>query len=238
MTEARWQRVCDLFAAALECPDADRQEMLVRECAKDVELRDEVNRLLTQDAGASRDQFLAIPEHADDRPESGRTLTFGSARSTVCSACGYSTALGNPADVRELLCVRCGSSLDPFPEAGDPAIAWKKGSTLGRFELIETVGSGAFGTVYKARDPQLDREVALKVLRVGHLATDADRSRFFREARSCAQLRYPAPDCTGSRGRRARRRPVHRQRLYPRDHALRPHRGGKAHVPGVGPAGG
>ena len=63
---------------------------------------------------------------------------------------------------------------------------------LGRFELIESVGAGAFGTVYKARDSQLDRVVAVKVPRAGSLATDDDRNRFLREARSVAQLQHPA----------------------------------------------
>jgi serine/threonine protein kinase len=58
--------------------------------------------------------------------------------------------------------------------------------------LIETVGVGAFGTVYKARDPQLDRFVAIKVPRAGNLAADKDRDRFLREARSVAQLRHSA----------------------------------------------
>src|SRR5262249_43816672 len=61
---------------------------------------------------------------------------------------------------------------------------------LGRFELIEAVGVGAFGTVYKARDPQLDRVVAIKVPRAGSLATDGDRDRFLREARSVAQVSH------------------------------------------------
>jgi hypothetical protein len=39
-----------------------------------------------------------------------------------------------------------------------------------RFELIQTVGTGAFGTVYKARDPSLDRLVAVKMLLVAGLA--------------------------------------------------------------------
>ena len=63
---------------------------------------------------------------------------------------------------------------------------------MGHFELIETVGSGAFGTVYKARDHQLARIVAIKVPRVGNLATDEDRRRFLHEARSVAQLQHEA----------------------------------------------
>lgn len=60
------------------------------------------------------------------------------------------------------------------------------------FELIATVGTGGFGTVYKALDPQLDRIVALKVLRLGDLASDDHKDRFLREARNAAQLRHPA----------------------------------------------
>ena len=57
---------------------------------------------------------------------------------------------------------------------------------------METIGVGAFGTVYKARDPELDRIVAVKVPRSGNLADDQDRDRFLREARSVAQLRHPS----------------------------------------------
>jgi len=61
---------------------------------------------------------------------------------------------------------------------------------LGRFELGRRRGAGAMGVVYEARDPQLDRKVALKVLR----ATSLDPSRVERlalEARSLAKLRHP-----------------------------------------------
>jgi serine/threonine protein kinase len=63
---------------------------------------------------------------------------------------------------------------------------------LGKFELIVKVGVGAFGSVYKARDPKLDRVVAVKVPRMGNLTSDEDRDRFVREARSVAQLRHPS----------------------------------------------
>jgi S1-C subfamily serine protease len=64
--------------------------------------------------------------------------------------------------------------------------------SLGRFELLGSVGMGAFGTVYKARDPELDRIVAIKVPRVGSLGSGPELDRFLREARSAAQLRHPS----------------------------------------------
>jgi hypothetical protein len=93
----------------------------------------------------------------------------------------------------QAVCPSCGSS---FPMTGGTTIVWNPTVSqrrLGRFELIDRVGSGAFGTVYKARDTELDRIVAIKVPR---LITVDDGSeggeRFLREARSVAQLRHPS----------------------------------------------
>src|SRR5216683_622507 len=62
---------------------------------------------------------------------------------------------------------------------------------IGKYEVIAEIGTGGMGTIYRARDQVLDREVALKVLR-----TDADldpelKERFYREARACARLTHP-----------------------------------------------
>jgi serine/threonine-protein kinase len=60
---------------------------------------------------------------------------------------------------------------------------------LGKFSLGEELGSGAFGSVYRAEDTELRRTVALKVL---HRIGSPESSRFLREAQSAGQLRHPA----------------------------------------------
>lgn len=62
---------------------------------------------------------------------------------------------------------------------------------LGRFELIECLGAGSFGVVHKARDPRLNRVVALKIPHPGTIGSRADRVRLRREATSAAVLRHP-----------------------------------------------
>jgi eukaryotic-like serine/threonine-protein kinase len=61
-------------------------------------------------------------------------------------------------------------------------------STWGPFEIIEEIGRGAFGVVYRARDPQLQREVALKIVRRPDDEADADVDRALAEARSLARI--------------------------------------------------
>jgi WD40 repeat protein/tRNA A-37 threonylcarbamoyl transferase component Bud32 len=62
---------------------------------------------------------------------------------------------------------------------------------LGKFQLLERVGLGSFGAVWRARDPELDRTVALKIPHPQLLAASDDLARFHREARAAAQLRHP-----------------------------------------------
>jgi WD40 repeat protein/tRNA A-37 threonylcarbamoyl transferase component Bud32 len=91
----------------------------------------------------------------------------------------------------EIACPSCGSS---FRLETDTTTAPEHSSPqkLGRFELLGVVGRGAFGTVYKARDLELDRTVAVKLPRAGNLAGPQELDRFLREARSIAQLRHPS----------------------------------------------
>jgi serine/threonine protein kinase len=62
---------------------------------------------------------------------------------------------------------------------------------LGKFEILDRLGEGAMGTVYRARDPTLDREVALKTVSRGLLSKPESLLRFQREARAAARLQHP-----------------------------------------------
>ena len=65
-----------------------------------------------------------------------------------------------------------------------------RGQTVGKYRIISTLGSGGFGTVWKARDMQLDRLVAVKLPHRSRLGAE-ESELFFREARAAAQLRHP-----------------------------------------------
>ena len=65
------------------------------------------------------------------------------------------------------------------------------GQTIGHYQVIEQIGAGGMGVVYRARDQRLNRDVALKVLPPGKLGFDAPRKRFRKEALALAKLNHP-----------------------------------------------
>ena len=65
------------------------------------------------------------------------------------------------------------------------------GQRLSHYRIEEKIGAGGMGVVYRAHDEQLDRDVAIKVLRRGSLSDDAARKRFRKEALSLARLNHP-----------------------------------------------
>jgi predicted Ser/Thr protein kinase len=62
---------------------------------------------------------------------------------------------------------------------------------IGKYRVIERIGRGGMGMIFKAHDPLLDRLVALKVISPEVEVTDELRARFFREAQACAKLSHP-----------------------------------------------
>ena len=65
------------------------------------------------------------------------------------------------------------------------------GVTISHYKVIEKVGEGGMGVVYKAQDITLDRTVALKFLRPGAIGSDELRTRLLQEARAAAALDHP-----------------------------------------------
>ncbi len=92
--------------------------------------------------------------------------------------------------------VRSEHTAEPFETAPDskPLVPGPNStpmkSTLGRFQVIRELGSGANGRVFLARDPKLGRDVAIKIPHVERLRTPQDIERFLRATRAAAQLRH------------------------------------------------
>ena len=70
-------------------------------------------------------------------------------------------------------------------------MALAAGTRFGPYEVVEPIGAGGMGEVYKGRDTRLDRTIAIKILPELHAAEPQFRERFEREARALSQLTRP-----------------------------------------------
>ena len=92
-------------------------------------------------------------------------------------------------EVQSLLDQQADSFLESAPLSAIKALS--AGAKLGNFEIVELLGRGGMGEVWRARDARLKREVAIKVLPAA-MARDPDRiARFEREARAASALNHP-----------------------------------------------
>jgi len=104
-----------------------------------------------------------------------------------CPHCQHAVEVVGTEEFASVSCPSCGSSFDL---ARPTKSYWLSRRKIGHFELLDQLGIGGFGTVWKARDTKLDRLVAIKVPRIDNV--DQEHAELFlREARAAAQLRHP-----------------------------------------------
>ena len=153
----------DLYHAALDLAPEQRTAFLEQACGSDLDLRSEVESLLAAHEQAG--QFIEAPHNpADSLLQAMRD----SAERSSSERAAMNEASSDDADV----------SLAP-------------GHRLGRYQVLDLLGAGGMGTVYRALDPSLGREVAIKAVGRTFRGDSANLKRFEREARVLATLSHP-----------------------------------------------
>jgi serine/threonine protein kinase len=163
-----------IFATALEKPAEARAAYLAEACGNDEALRKRLEKLLA--ASEKVGNFMANPAVAPDPdPAATEALTGtpepGAAAEQI--TCGETSA----SDDEALTFLAPGTRPDAI-------------GRIGHYEVLQVLGRGGFGIVFRAFDEVLQRVVALKVMAPQLAATSPARKRFLREARSSAQVRH------------------------------------------------
>ncbi len=185
----RRRRVEEIFEAALDLAPTGRRAFLAARCGSDAELLTEVSALLEahERSGILDAAGPVLPSPAP-----------GGSRVHPPPATDRSTGwLGR---ARHRFFRRAGRVEGPASGPGDsPASSATRGAEgeaevpgrVGHYDVLERIGSGGMGLVYRARDTRLDRTVALKFL-PAHLSSDEKaRGRFLLEAQAAAALDHP-----------------------------------------------
>lgn len=199
----RIDAICDRFEAALKSGSTPRIETFLEVAEKSLrdtllrellalELAYRIRRGDSVDVDEYRSRFPGHSQMIDKvlaSPSSPLSAVAMQGKPTLhirCPHCHNPVEILYESSLEEIACPSCGSRFSLLGD--DKTITFPQ--TVGHFQLLDRVGVGAFGTVWKARDTELDRIVAIKIPRKGNLNPD-DVEQFLREARAAAQLRHP-----------------------------------------------
>src|SRR5437667_6782973 len=134
------------------------------------------------------DQFLTAEAAVAGELAAGPDLDRSMKPAQSCPRCGAPLSSSGPCPRCELsLALQVSSDL-LSPAAGEAGV---RSMQFGDYELLEELGHGGMGVVYRARHAKLDRLVALKMLLLGQFSSEQAVQRFQREARAAAGLRHP-----------------------------------------------
>lgn len=160
----------EIFENALEIPDPDaRSQFLDDRCGTDQPLRQRLEQLLAAHEAEGAFLKASLPEQIRSRAENVTT--------NFDSKAPHDLGLEASDDAIDT------SFLEPTERPG----------SLGRvahYEVLELIGRGGFGAVFKAFDPKLERHVAIKFMDPRLASTSPPRKRFLREARSAAAIKH------------------------------------------------
>ncbi len=166
-----------VFEAALDLPSGGLRDAYLDEaCGPDTPLRARLKLLLVAHENLS--QFLEVSAAEQLNPADERLLDPHATVQTADSAGPIRNAADDESVDDESLDL---SFLKPSSKSGSIGM-------IGPYEVLQLIGHGAFGIVFKAFDEKLQRVVAIKTMNLGLAATSPPRKRFLREARSAAAV--------------------------------------------------
>lgn len=179
------------------CPEQHRLHVFQELLKVEVELIQEASGQLSQNQYLQRfpEYKEAIPSvfNSVDRRNAETILAPGRASTEDgckirCPHCHFRVEFIESADLVDIDCPSCGSNFNLLG-SNEATREAAPAQQIAQFRLIDCVGMGAFGTVWKAYDTQLRRTVAVKVPRRSLLESH-EIELFFREARSAAKLKH------------------------------------------------